>query len=82
MAELVMFVLCGLAGMCAGAALGLGIGWLLGIRLFETGEADDPTSDCGRPRTTLATKVLMIAGGILGTTVAILLDVSAKVYGW
>ena len=82
MAELLVFLLCGGAGLCAGIALALGAGWLLGIRLIEAGEAGGADREGGEPQTTLAAKVLMSVGGILGAAAAILLGVSAKAGGW
>jgi hypothetical protein len=80
MRELLVCLLWGGLGMCAGAALALGAGWLLGIRLAETGMGDDGDSGCVEPRTTLAAKVLMGVGGILGAATAILIALLVEYY--
>jgi hypothetical protein len=70
MAEVLVFLACGAAGLCAGAALGLGVGWALGVRLIENGPTSgEPTG----PRTTTAGKVLMGVGGLIGAPGALLL---------
>jgi hypothetical protein len=79
MAELLVYVLCGCAGLFAGAALGLGAGWLLGVRLVDRGPADGEPS---APKTTLAAKALMGLGGLLGAPGAILLCLLVKAGGW
>src|SRR5260370_36728303 len=82
MRELLVCLLWGVLGMCAGAALALGAGWLLGVRLAETGKADDADSGWVEPRTTLAAKVLMGVGAILGAVVSILLGIVANASAW
>jgi hypothetical protein len=58
----------------------LGAGWLLGVRLVETGKADDAESGRDGPRTTLAATVLMSLGGVLGSAAAILIALLVEWY--
>jgi hypothetical protein len=79
MAELAAYLLCGVAGLVAGAAVGLGVGWVLGVPLFDRGWTGGETDG---PATTTAAKVLMGVGSLLGAPGVVLLCLLAKARGW
>jgi hypothetical protein len=69
MVELAVYLLCGGAGLVAGATAGLGVGSALGVRLFDQGHADGEPDG---PKTTTAARVLMGVGGLVGAAGAVL----------